>query len=56
MYTNLMRFSVTYYDQKCTDISEHQNYILKLFLDVSEIKNWMEHLQSVLSYFHKKGK
>jgi len=38
MYTNLIRFSVTYHDQKYTDISEHQNYILKMLVDVSEVK------------------
>jgi len=38
MYTNLIRFSVTYYDQKYTEISERQKYILKMILDISEIK------------------
>lgn len=38
MYTNLIRFSVTYHDQKYTEISEYQNYIFKMLLDVSEIK------------------
>jgi hypothetical protein len=35
MFTNLIHFSVMYHDQKHTDTSGHQNYILKMLLDIS---------------------